>query len=96
MAIAIRYRNLYPDRMKTTLDLNDTLLTEAKTLAAHRRTTLTRVIEEALQLRLHAQEAPRKRVRTRLPVFHAKGGLRPGIDPRSNASLMQAADGDDA
>jgi len=82
--------------MKTTLDLNDTLLAEAKALAAHRRTTLTRLIEEALQLRLRAQEAPRKRVRPRLAVFHAKGGLRPGIDPRSNASLMQAADEDDA
>ncbi len=82
--------------MKTTLDLNDTLLAEAKAMAAHRRTTLTRVIEEALQLRLHANAMPAKRVRKRLPVFHGKGGLRPGIDPRSNASLLQAADDNDA
>jgi len=94
-ALAIRYRNLYVIGVKTTLDLNDALLAEAKALAAHRRTTLTRVIEEALQLRLRAQAAPRKRVRTRLPVFHGKGGLRPGVDPCSNASLIQAADDDD-
>lgn len=81
--------------MKTTLDLNDTLLAGAKALAAHRRTTLTRVIEEALQLRLRAQEAPTRRIRTRLPVFHGKGGLRRGVDPCSNASLMQAAEDDD-
>ena len=32
--------------MKTTLDLNDQLLADAKALAAHQRTSLTRLIEE--------------------------------------------------
>ena len=37
------YRNLYDFRMKTTLDINAQLLTEAKVLAAQQRTSLTRV-----------------------------------------------------
>ena len=34
--------------MQTTLDLNDRLLANAKALAAQQRTSLTRLIEEAL------------------------------------------------
>jgi len=37
--------------MKTTLDINDELLAEAKALAASQRTSLTKVIEEGLRLR---------------------------------------------
>jgi len=40
--------------MKTTLDLNDNLLADAKALAARQRTSLTRLIEEGLQLRLRS------------------------------------------
>jgi hypothetical protein len=46
--------------MKTTLDLNDELLAGAKALAARRRTTLTRVVEEGLQLRLRGAEPSAK------------------------------------
>lgn len=49
--------------MKTTLDLNDALLTEAKTYAAQQHTSLTRLIEEGLQLRLRKAQAPARRVR---------------------------------
>ena len=41
--------------MKTTLNLNDQLLADAKALAAQQRTSLTRLIEEGLQLRLRAK-----------------------------------------
>jgi len=44
--------------MKTTLNLNDQLLADAKALAAQQRKSLTRLIEERLQLRqlcLHKQ-----------------------------------------
>lgn len=41
--------------MKTTLNLNDTLLAEAKALAVQQRTSLTRRIEEGLQLRLRSR-----------------------------------------
>ena len=49
------HRNLYTRFMKTTLDLNDQLLATAKALAAQQRTSLTRLIEEGLQLRLRAK-----------------------------------------
>lgn len=76
--------------MKTTLDLNDALLTQAKALAAQQRSSLTRVIEEGLQLRLRAQAMPAKAVR--LPIYKGKGGLVPGLDARSNKAMQEAAD----
>jgi hypothetical protein len=78
--------------MKTTLDLSDKLLTEAKALAARQRTTLTRVVEEGLQLRLRAQRAAPRAAALRLPVFKGKGGLAVGVNPLSNRSLLDAAD----
>jgi len=81
--------------MKTTLDLNDQLLANAKALAAQQRTSLTRLIEEGLQLRLRAKSADAGRKRTRLPVFKGRGGLVAGVEPRSNKALLEAL-GDDA
>jgi hypothetical protein len=82
--------------MKTTLDLNDQLLASAKALAAQQRTTLTRVIEEGLQLRLRARPpGPAGTRRRRLPVFDGHGGLVPGVEATSNKALL-AALGDDA
>ena len=81
--------------MKTTLDLNDQLLADAKALAAQQRTSLTRVIEEGLQLRLHAKAASAKWQRVRLQVFKGRGGLVAGVDPLSNKAMLEAL-GDDA
>ena len=81
--------------MKTTLDINDQLLAEAKVLAAQQRTSLTRVIEEGLQLRLRSNAAVAPRRRARLPVFRGRGGLVAGVDPLSNKALLEAL-GDDA
>ena len=79
--------------MKTTLEINDTLLADAKVLAARQRTSLTRLVEEGLQMRLRAQaEAPRGKLR--LPVFKGRGGLVASVDPLSNQALMQALDDD--
>jgi len=80
--------------MKTTLDLNDQLLATAKVLAAQQRTTLTRLIEEGLQLRLRVGTAGPAKGRTRLPVFKGRGGLVAGVDPRSNKALLEALDDD--
>jgi hypothetical protein len=78
--------------MKTTLNLNDNLLAEAKALAAQQRTTLTRLIEEGLQLRL--RERPPQAKSVRLPVYRGKGGLAPGLDGLSNKAMLDAADSD--
>ena len=79
--------------MKTTLDLNDQLLADAKVLAAQQRTSLTRLIEEGLQLRMRAQAAARGR-RVKLPVFKGGGGLVAGVDPQSNKAMLAALDDD--
>jgi len=89
-----QYRILYDRSMKTTLDINDQLLADAKALAAQQRTSLTRVIEEGLQLRLRSQAAP-QRGKLRLPIFKGRGGLAAGVDPLSNKAML-AALGDDA
>ena len=81
--------------MKTTLDLNDQLLADAKSLAAQQRTSLTRLIEEGLQLRLRANAVSASRVRVRLPVFNGRGGLVAGVNALSNQALLEAL-GDDA
>jgi hypothetical protein len=80
--------------MKTTLDLNESLLASAKTLAAQQRTSLTRLIEEGLQLRLRSSTSTAKSAKKKLPVFRGKGGLVAGINACSNKSLLDAADSD--
>jgi hypothetical protein len=79
--------------MKTTLDINDQLLVEAKGLAVQQRTTLTRLIEEGLQLRLRAaatSRSARKAAIPQLPVFHGKGGLVAGVNALSNKAMLDA------
>ena len=81
--------------MKTTLDIDDQLLSEAKALAAQQRTSLTRLIEEGLHLRLRAGSAAGRRAKVALPLLKGRGGLVAGVDPRSNKALLDAL-GDDA
>lgn len=88
------YRNLYDGGMKTTLDLDDALLRDAKIMAARQGSSLTRLIEEGLRMRIAARLASARTARIpRLPVSRGKGGLLPGIDPTSNRSMLDAADG---
>jgi hypothetical protein len=77
--------------MKTTLNLNDVLLTHAKTAATQQRTTLTRLIEEGLRLRLKA--TVRKRAHRTFPVYHGTGGLAAGLTGLSNKAMFDAVDG---
>lgn len=82
--------------MKTTLNINDSLLVNAKAFAAQQRTSLTRLIEEGLELRLrssHPIPTPTARKR-KLPVFSGRGGLVTGVNPRSNKAMLDAADDD--
>jgi hypothetical protein len=80
--------------MRTTLDLDDALLREAKSFAATARTSLTRLIEESLSLRLRAaKSASSHGVRPTLPVYAGRGGLQPTIrDTLSQRALLDAAD----
>jgi hypothetical protein len=75
--------------VRTTVNIHDGLLETAKCRAKERGLTLGEVLEQALQHYLASSES----VPTGppLPVFRASGGLLPGIDPTSNASLFEAA-----
>ncbi len=81
--------------MRTTLNLNNDLLAQAKALAAREQLSLTRLIEEGLALRLRqaakVSASPRP---LSLPVHHGQGGLTVAVgDSRSNRQLLDAADG---
>ena len=78
--------------MKTTLNFHDALLSEAKTLAARQRVSLTRLIEEGLRMRLRAAETPVIKKRRPRPVFDGKSGLAPGLTGLSTRELLDAAD----
>ena len=80
--------------MKTTLDINDALLASAKAHAAKQRTTLTRLIEEGLELRLRSAKVSPKTRRRSIPTFRGSGGLVAGVNPISNKSMLDAADND--
>ena len=80
--------------MKTTLDIDDSLLANAKALAARQRTSLTRLIEEGLQLRLRSSTGRPKAAKRTIPVFKGRGGLVAGLTPASNKAMLDAADDD--
>lgn len=80
--------------MRTTLDIDDDLLLQAKSFAAKEHTSLTRLIEESLALHLRAaQTATSTKANRALPVYAGHGGLRPTIrDTLSQRALLDAAD----
>ena len=81
--------------MRTTVRLNETLLERARKEAARRKTTLTSLIEQGLELVLRR---PLKRPENRpvlLPQCRAGGGTLPGVDLNDSASLLDRMDGRD-
>jgi hypothetical protein len=81
--------------MRTTVRLDETLLERARAEAAKRKTTLTSLIEQGLELVLRR---PMKRAEHRpvaLPECRAGGGTLPGVDLDDGASLLDRMDGRD-
>ncbi|MBK6651925.1 MAG: DUF2191 domain-containing protein [Betaproteobacteria bacterium] len=78
--------------MKTTLNLHDELLAEAKAFAAGQRVSLTRLIEEGLRMRLRGAEIAPAVKRRAMPVSQGAGGMLPGLSGLSTRELMDAAD----
>ncbi len=78
--------------MRTTVRLEDQLLSRAKALAARRGITLTKLLEDALRETL-ARASPRGvRGRVALPTFTGRGTL-PGVDLDDGASLVDLMEG---
>jgi hypothetical protein len=78
--------------MKTTLNIHDSLLAEAKIAAAQQRVTVTRLIEEGLRMRLRAQPVARAAMRKAMPVFKGGSGLAPGLSGLSTREMLDLAD----
>lgn len=77
---------------RTTIRLDDSLLTQAKREAARRGQTLTALIENSLRLAL-AQPPTAHRRRVRLPISSVGGGTLPGVDLGDSAALLDIMEG---
>ena len=80
--------------MRTTIRLDDELLTRAKRAALERGTTLTAVVEDALRRAL-APAGDEGREPFRMITFRGNG-LQPGVDLDDTASLLDLMDEHDA
>ncbi len=76
--------------MRTTVDLPDELLRQARARAAQEGRSLTSLLADGLRLRLAAE--PAAPVPRPLPVSPCSGALTPGIDPSRAKALLDAAD----
>ena len=75
--------------MRTTVNIDDSLLEAAKTAARERGYTLGGLFEAALRRELAeptTKEAPP------IPVFTRGTGVRPGVDLRSNRAIAELLD----
>ena len=80
--------------MRTTIKIDDQLLSEAKARAAASGRTLNAVVEDALREALARRPARGRDRRTELPTF-AGGRLLPGVDVDDNAALLELMEGSD-
>jgi hypothetical protein len=78
--------------MRTTVRLDEALLERARVEAAKRKTTLTSLIEQGLELVLRRPMKAATRHLVVLPECHAGGGTLPGIDLDDSASLLDRMD----
>jgi hypothetical protein len=83
--------------MRTTVRLSDSLLRKAKKYAAEHDTTLTALLDQGLKMVLRENtpgyDLKLKPKKFKLTTSKGGGGLRPGIDPTSNAQMLDIADG---
>ncbi len=77
--------------MRTTVTIDDDLYREVKERAARSGRTVGAVLEDAVRVGLHSEHDKRKQ-RYVLRPMTGSGGLRPGIDLSSNASVQDALD----
>lgn len=75
--------------MRTTLNLDDNLVREAKRIAAEKGLTLTAVIQDSLRA-IVAAHKPKKTVA--IPTFLGDGVFL-GVDLNSNSNLLDIMDG---
>ena len=79
--------------MRTTIRLDEALLERARAEAAKRKTTLTSLIEQGLELVLRRPMRRPEHHPVALPECRAGGGTLAGIDLNDSASLFDHMDG---
>ena len=77
--------------MRTTINIDDDLLSQIKELAARNGTSMASIIEDALRQLVAAKKQSATRKKTRLTIVKGKG-LRPGVDLDDASSLMDLMD----
>ena len=75
--------------MRTTMSIDDHVLSSAKRRARGLGLTLGQLVERALRRELARDEAA---VGPPVPTFRAGGGVRPGVDVSSTRALLEALD----
>lgn len=80
--------------MRTTINLEDSLLHRAKEEAARRKRTLTSLVEDALREALNRPGRKGSRSRVRLPVSEQPPGILPGVDLGDSAALLELMEED--
>ena len=78
--------------MRTTVNIDEQLLIEVKTVAARSGRTMTAVIEDALRQALATRGSAHRPRLVTLPT-HDGGGLQPGVDLDDNAALLDLMEG---
>jgi Bacterial antitoxin of type II TA system, VapB len=81
--------------MRTTIKIDDEILTEAKARAARSGTTLNAVVEDALREAFARRSQTKRDTGVALPTFNG-GGLLPGIDLDDSAALLDVMEGTEA
>ena len=74
-------------RMKTTLELPDELLIEAKKRAAEQRRPLRALVEEGLRMVLRKPD--RKRRKRQVTLVTVRGGIAPDLDLSSREAMYE-------
>ena len=79
-------------KTRTTINLDDELLRQAKMEAAKSGRTLTSLMEDALRASLARQAQKPPKIRVALPLSTMRGGVQPGVDLYDSASLLEIMD----
>ncbi|MBN2440778.1 MAG: hypothetical protein JXJ04_05515 [Spirochaetales bacterium] len=74
--------------MRTTIRIKDNLLLQAKKIALENHTTLSALVEEALQEKLLQIKHQYERKPVKIITFKGKG-LQPGVDLDNSAALLE-------
>jgi hypothetical protein len=76
-----------------TVALDESIVRKARIRAIQEGTSVSAKVRDFLAQYANAAAQPMPTIPVDLPIFQGGGGLLPGIDPSSNKSMLDAADG---